>query len=361
MANLFYKVTNERADQFKNSMAQEGVIGFVEGQDGFGYLLANGHQYGPTKSQITSLIGNVTKPTVSSTSTTFKDQDGNEISLAVGEDGKLLLSKYTAANWTTLSINAPKTSHNDAVAEYGSYYILSAEINFNESAGVGYTISPGTETISNRKIFTTYYAYNGDEVNNTFTLDRNDGTVNLNLSHYSVNKYTSGYAISPTSISVSSKVIKAIGQATGSVKGVFSKSAKQEEITVTATLTVQERWIQHTADITVSTPGNSTTANGSTFLAGTVTTGTKKLVNLDSKPTSFTATEGQKCYLAFKKTWGTPSFKDPNGFDNTAWKVAHDISIYGTNDYSVYVFVGTDDNPANMNAAGAGTWKVLFK
>ena len=63
---------NENADDFKKTKT-DSVIGFVEGQDGFGYLLANAHQYGPTKSQLTSLISNVAKPTVYRTSTIFKE------------------------------------------------------------------------------------------------------------------------------------------------------------------------------------------------------------------------------------------------------------------------------------------------
>lgn len=360
MANLFYKVSNEKADNFKTNKASDGVIGFVDGQDGFGYLLANGQQYGPTKAQITSLISNVAKPEVATSSTTFQDKDGNEISLTVGTDGKLSLSKYTAAKWSTLSITAPTTTHQDAKAEYGSAYALSCGVELSQSATVLYTISAGTETISNRKVTISYF-YAGANVSNEVKLSTNNGIFTVDLSGCSASNTLSGTATVNNSITVSSKPVTAEGTATASKKGALSKSVSQQSISVTATLTVQERWIQHTSDITVSKSGTSTTANGHSFLAGTVTSGTKNLVDLGSKPTSFTATNGQKCYLAFKKSWGTPSFSDPNGFTNTSWKAAHDISIYGSNDYSVYVFVGTDGNAANMNAAGAGTWKVSFK
>lgn len=360
MANLFYKVSNEKADNFKINKANDGVIGFVDGQDGFGYLLANGQQYGPTKEQITSLISNVAKPEIDTSSTTFQDKDGNEISLTVGADGKLSLSKYTAANWSTLSIAAPKETHTDATAEYGASYILKCAVTFDVPGYVSYYISAGTETISNRKVTMTYY-FAGKSVTNEFTLTSNDGSLTVDLSHCSASKSAIGIATTGTSINVSSKSVEAVGVATASKKGELSKIAFQDAIDVTATLTVKECWIQHTSDIIVSTPGKSTTANGSTFLAGTKTNGTKYLVTLGSKPTTFTTTNGQQCYLAFKKSWGTPSFVDPNGFTNTSWKAAHDISIYGTNDYSVYVFIGTDGNAANMNAAGTGTWKVSFK
>lgn len=359
MANLFYKVTNERADQFKTSMAQEGVIGFVDG-DGFGYLLANGHQYGPTKSQLTSLIGNVAKPTVSTSSTKFKDQDGNEISLVVGLDGKLLLSKYTAANWTTLSITAPITNKKDATVEYGTSYMINCSVEFSNNTTVSYTISAGTETISDRKVSLTYF-YNGTTVTNEVTLSTNSGTFTIDLSGCSSYSGANGIAITGKSISAISKSAQATGNAIGSIRGRFAKVTIIPPTDSGAALIVQERWIQHTADITVSTAGTQIPGSGLTLLTGTVTTGTKNFVNLGFKPTSFIATKDQKCYLAFKKTWGTPSFKDPNGFDNTAWKLYHDISIYDTNDYSVYVFIGADGNPTNMNAAGAGTWKVSFK
>lgn len=361
MANttLFYNVSPQNAGAFKTSKSADKVIGFVapdpQNADDFGYLLAGGKQYGASKAQIEALItSKAGKPTVSDTSATFIDKDGNEISLAVDANGALTLSKYTAASWDVLTVTDATENHTSQTVEYGASYTISASTSLGTTNTITYYINPGTETISNRSLT----AYLGENAIN-YALSANSGIVVLDTSALRTSETKSGYATAATSISSASNLLLVDGTCNAGERQL--NASARTEITSTASLTVQHRWVQHTADIFVTTAGTPTAANGETFISGTVTNGTVNYVNVGSKPSSFTATNGAKCYLAFKASWGTPSFTDPSNFTNTAWKKVSSLSIYRADDYDVWVFVDVNQEPVAMNAAGAGKWKVAFK
>lgn len=351
---IFYNLSQEQVENFKSAEATSGKIGFVQGTNAqdFGYIVANGKQYGASKEQITSLVASTAaKVSVDEANSTFLDKDGNEITLAVDENGKLSFSKYIAAKWGSLSLTQFSASKTDASVEYGSTYTIKASVG-PTSGSCSYSIIPGTETISNRIIVLSSSAFSKSVTPTTdsgsFTIDEYSNAAAAEVSK-------TGIATEGTTITCSSGAISVEGKFVGSKVGELTTTANAGAVTATATLTVKYRWVQHNDEISVSATG---TLSGSGLQISS--NGTVNYVTGSSKPSSFTCTEGDKCYLLLKNSWGTPKFADPGKFTNDSWKENKKVSVYDTDDYTEWVFIGTDGNPASMNAAGAGTWTISF-
>lgn len=377
---LFYTVSGAKAQDFIDQKTTEKVIGFVEPNptDKFGYIIAGGKRYGASYSDINSIAYNnahdaytaactyittnfAKKITVSDTDNKI-DSDGAEYTLSISDSGVLSLSKYIAAKWEYLTASDFTTSTNTVNVDYKASYLISAAIGV-DSAIIAYSISAGTETISDAKIV--LYKDGGS---GNITLIYNWGDLEANEGKISLSALPSAaqgdLGVGVTTLSgVATKNVSVAHRFEDNIKlcGYFKNSADTGVVTYTTVsaksvtnLVVTYPWFtNNTADaiaVKNETDGDSVKI--------TATTGTKQ--SSSSKPTSITFKKGEYGWIALPASGNQGCFQDwsftdiidsvSNESHLTAWQVSA-LNVYAVSDYKMYQYIdGTTGKPTTFSS-----------
>lgn len=366
---LFYNVSEANAESFKTNEASKMVIGFVDtgaGANDFGYILANGKQFGATKKQITDIVTqNSTKVSVDPDNNSLVGDGGMKYTLVADESGKLSISQYIATSLTggttivTTTDTRTGTAHSSNLY-VGQSYNSTVKLTVTEPAGgwkISYTV---TNTTSNEWVITgiknsaesTYLyqlpgALNASGISGaqyvttagtfSYTLPEaqhlvDSSTVTATGTMGSTN-YTSSNATIPTKtfqVFIHEKGLNGYTTATATLK--------PSKASANITFTAKTKYYTSTSEINAATVDTNAGA-------GTTVNATAKLTTL-SMPLN-----NQTPWVAFPAAWGTPTEWSTKLGPDGGWTKAKEISVAmasgaTTQTFNVFTHAASSGTPA---------------
>lgn len=407
---LFYTVSENNAESFKDAKKDEKVIGLIRplqsSDSPFGYFISGGQQYGAsykdieliaetkadtaydtakqyadatfaTNSAVSSkfsevnnkfnnyalkseITDNDTKPNGSASFTS----DGVKWTISFDDNGKILVDRYVAT--TVSSVSVPQLSATKTGRGGGTFYV-GYQYNVVVGIDVTSTSQPVTATFKNdTKQAFEVKVWDGSSYCYTYSMPAGLSTPSITftsthvMSDVANNTYTGTVAFNTTY----SPTVSTSGEKTFTVfvnDGTTIDSKSQRQIQLTASQTVNSK--------TIFAYGNAENH----ILVGNYIS--KSYIDPDghvfassgdysgaSKPTTVTISAGDPTVI-FHKSLGTPTFTQMGAVD-ASWKldkekrvagIANDIAgngkIEAPADYVIY---------KHLNTKAEGTWKITW-
>lgn len=366
---LFYNVSEANAESFKTNEASKMVIGFVDtgaGANDFGYILANGKQFGATKKQITDIVTqNSTKVSVDPDKNSLVGNGGMKYTLVADETGKLSISQYLktalAGGTTTATSTAVRTGTATGSDVYvGQSYNSTVKLTVAEPAGgwkISYTV---TNTTSNPWVITGIK--NSAESTYLYQLPGAMNAAGIVGANYATTSGTFSYTLPEAQHLVDSSTVTATGTM-GSTNYISSNATiptktfqvfihekglstyttanatlKPSVATANITFTAKTKYYTSTSEINAATVDTNADAETS--------------VNATDKLTALSMTlDNQTPWVAFPAAWGTPTEWTTKLGPDGGWTKAKEISVAmasgaTTQTFNVFTHAASSGTPA---------------
>lgn len=344
---LFYNVSEANAESFKTNEASKMVIGFVDtgaGANDFGYILANGKQFGATKKQITDIVTqNSTKVSVDPDNNSLVGNGGMKYTLVADETGKLSISQYIATSLTGGTTTVTTTDTRTGTAHksnlyVGQSYTSTVKLTVTEPAGgwkISYTVK---NTTSNEWVITGIK--NSAETTYLYKLPGDLDPTGISGAQYVTTAGTFSYTLPEAQHLVDSSTVTA----TGTMGSTNYTSSNATIPTKTFQVFIHEKGLSGyttaTATLKPSLASANITFNAKTkyyvsksgeINAGTVDTNVGAGITVDAtdKLTELKIEDldNQSPWVAFPEAWGEPSIWDTSTGVDGGWAKVKQIDV----------------------------------
>lgn len=366
---LFYNVSEANAESFRTNEASKMVIGFVDtgaGENDFGYILANGKQFGATKKQITDIVTqNSTKVSVDPDKNSLVGNGGMKYTLVADASGKLSISQYIkttlVGGTTTATSTAARTGTATGSGVYvGQSYNSTVKLTVTEPAGgwkISYTV---TNTTSNPWVITGIK--NSAESTYLYQLPGAFNASGIAGANYVTTSGTFSYTLPEAQHLADSSTVTATGTmgSTNYTSGNASIATKTFQVFIhekgLSTYTTANATLKPsvaTANITFTAKTKYYTST-SEINAATVDTnaGAGTSVNATAKLTELSMTlNNQTPWVAFPAAWGIPKEWSTSLGPDGGWTKTKEINVAmasgaTTQTFNVFTHTATSGSPA---------------